>query len=104
MKRLGKINITREFIQANPDAMVQIFSFMKFCVIDVERNIRIDTFTYTGTSHLFEELSDAAIIPEYSVSMNVNQDSGKPVIDGIEVKLVDITLPRLGLEDLFDLN
>lgn len=101
MKRLGKVSVTRDLLQDEPERVAEIFHFMKFAPFDIEYALRCDYYVYTGVCHLFEPLMEGVIIPEYVLSVHMNRSDGKGFIDGVNVKQLT-EVARLNVKEMFN--
>lgn len=66
-KRYGKIFISRDMIENEPEVVAEIFSELKAIVVRCDCNYPNSVFEYTIYSPYFEYIGVGAIIPTYII-------------------------------------
>lgn len=74
MKRAGKFYITQELIESNITEIEEVFSLLRFVPFRVEF-LYPNRFEYIGTSHLFREIEQGEVPPEYILIIIKSEDN-----------------------------
>lgn len=67
--RYGTFRISRELIHQTPEQVSDILAFMRFVPTRTECLFRENSIEYTGMSHIFPEIEDFVITPEYKLCL-----------------------------------
>ncbi len=70
--RIGKFKVSQNIIE-NEDAP-RIFAAFGFVPMRVEHHYHNGTFEMIGLSHLFDEVDEGYVAPEYDVTITVHED------------------------------
>lgn len=76
MGRLGRFQVMIAMME-NPSGLMeleQVLGKMKFVPVRVECRYENQAFDYIGHSHLFDELQEGIMIPEYAIETSKDKD------------------------------
>ncbi len=82
--RIGKFNISQDFIEQNIEEVAEIFTILKFVPMRVESLFVNGTIEMIGYSHMFKEIEKKMCAPEYEINITKKEDGT------IEIQVVEV--------------
>lgn len=86
-RRYGKVSVSREIIERDPDVIVESFSTLRIVVMEARPNFAVDAVDYFVCSPMLPISEFGDDVPEYDIVVSV---------DGTSFRPHDETLPSAG--------
>ena len=71
---VGKIHITVDLVESDPEQAAKVLAMLDFVPLRVECMWQYRRFEYVGLSPKFPELKEGLMVPTYIITVNVDGD------------------------------
>lgn len=85
-RMMGRIRLTAQSIRDNTQETAEIMSILKFIPVHTEMLFITDDIICTGISPMFRKLEVGEIVPEYTLSIGIDEKGKIKEVNVIEEK------------------